>query len=132
MVNINVKYMSGYYNSTSMATSNYSTKPSTQHLSHTVAVALLLLHVCYCYRYSPSVDCRSCTYIHNHMMYYHSYLVVHWLCPTTVMSLTRELSPFLSSTSLYHYVSIQSNGKNVSKLNEYVMCKWCYLLPLTT
>ena len=117
MVNVNVKYMSGYYNSTSMATSNYSTKPSTQHLSHTVAVPSVS-----CYSNSQSVDWVSCrTYKDNHMLYHHCDLASNR--STMVMSLVEELSPFLSRTSLYRYVSIQPKRSQLSKLNEYVMCK---------
>ena len=104
--------MNGYYNSTLIAISNYSTKPSTQDLSHTVAV------VAFSYRNSQTVDRIYCkTYIRNHMLYHHYDQASKG--PTMVMSLVEELSPFLSRTSLYRYVSIQSNGSQLSKLNEY-------------
>ena len=71
------------------------------------------------------------TYIHNRMMYKHINVVLLGLCPTVMMMLIMYLSPYQSSTSYRHNVSIQSDGIPFSKLNGYVKRKWCYLLPLT-
>ena len=71
--------------------------PSTLHLSHTLTVAVSGD------KHSHVVDCISrCTYIHNHMMYYHYYPVLR--CPTMMMMLMRELSPSLPSARHYHCV----------------------------
>ena len=103
--------MNGYYNSTLRAISNYSTKPSTQDLSHTDSVHAV-------YRKSQTVDRLHCTpYIHHHTLYHHSFEDTK--STTMVMSLVEELSPLLSRTSLYRYFSIQSNGSHLSKLHEY-------------
>ena len=115
------------YNSTLMAISSYSTLPSTQHLSHIVTCEST-------YRYGQAVDCyRLCS--HNHNLSHQIPMGVH--LPTMVMSLIIELSPFLSRTSIQYlystrFFSIQSIASQLSKLNEFVRGKWCYLLPLTT